>query len=217
MSKEDLIPPSPTYEGQTPPPDDPAFFAKDDPIALFADWFKEARAKEPNDANAMTLATVDEELELKDASMTMTLYHIAGSPHADTLLMAYLPASRTLVEADVFSPGAAVNPYAANLRENTDTYKLKVDRSFVASLDKSANGGVIIQAVVTLGRALGMGVVIEGVETEEQKVLLRLAGCNEMQGYLFAKPGPAKEIDQLLGTKAAPEISAERVLLSATG
>jgi EAL domain-containing protein (putative c-di-GMP-specific phosphodiesterase class I) len=41
---------------------------------------------------------------------------------------------------------------------------------------------VIIQAIVTLGRALGMGVVIEGVETEEQRVLLRLAGCNEMQG-----------------------------------
>ena len=68
--------------------------------------------------------------------------------------------------------------------------KLKVDRSFVVALDQSANGGVIIQAIVALGRALGMGVVIEGVETEEQRVLLRLAGCNEMQGYLFAKPAP---------------------------
>ena len=62
----------------------------------------------------------------------------------------------------------------------------------------TANGGVIIQAIVTLGRALGMGVVIEGVETEEQRVLLRLAGCNEMQGYLFAKPAPRDEIDRVL-------------------
>lgn len=55
----DLIPPSPTYEGQRPPPDDPAFFANADPIALFLAWLADARAKEPNDPNAMTLATVD--------------------------------------------------------------------------------------------------------------------------------------------------------------
>jgi diguanylate cyclase (GGDEF)-like protein len=85
--------------------------------------------------------------------------------------------------------------------------KLKVDRSFVTALDRSANGGVIIQAIVALGRALGMGVVIEGVETEEQRVLLRLAGCNEMQGYLFAKPTPREEIDRLLDdAKSAPDV-----------
>jgi diguanylate cyclase (GGDEF)-like protein len=78
--------------------------------------------------------------------------------------------------------------------------KLKVDRSFVTALDQSANGGVIIQAIVALGRALGMGVVVEGVETEEQRVLLRLAGCNEMQGYLFAKPTTREGIDRLLAT-----------------
>jgi EAL domain-containing protein (putative c-di-GMP-specific phosphodiesterase class I) len=75
--------------------------------------------------------------------------------------------------------------------------KLKVDRSFVAGLNRSANGGVILQAIVGLGRALGMDVVIEGVETEEQRVLLRLAGCNEMQGYLFAKPTTREDIDRL--------------------
>jgi EAL domain-containing protein (putative c-di-GMP-specific phosphodiesterase class I) len=65
---------------------------------------------------------------------------------------------------------------------------------------------VIVQAIVALGRALGMGVVIEGIETEEQRVLLRLAGCSEMQGYLFAKPAPREEIDRLLeAAKPAPE------------
>ena len=82
--------------------------------------------------------------------------------------------------------------------------KLKIDRGFVAALDRSANTGVIIQAIVALGRALGMSVLIEGVETEEQRVLLRLAGCNEMQGYLFARPGPREEIDRLLARGAAP-------------
>jgi diguanylate cyclase (GGDEF)-like protein len=76
--------------------------------------------------------------------------------------------------------------------------KLKVDRSFVTALSRSANGGVIIQAIVALGRALGMGIVIEGVETEEERVLLRLAGCNEMQGYLFSRPVAREEIDRLL-------------------
>ncbi|HEY4857588.1 MAG TPA: EAL domain-containing protein [Xanthobacteraceae bacterium] len=79
--------------------------------------------------------------------------------------------------------------------------KLKIDRSFVLGLSDSANGGVIIQAIVTLGRALGMGVVIEGVETEEQRVLLRLAGCSEMQGYLFAKPTAAADIDRLIAAQ----------------
>ena len=81
--------------------------------------------------------------------------------------------------------------------------KLKIDRGFVAALDQSANAGVIIQAIVTLGRALGMSVLIEGVETEEQRVLLRLAGCNEMQGFLFAKPAPCEEIDRLLTAEKA--------------
>ncbi len=76
--------------------------------------------------------------------------------------------------------------------------KLKIDRSFVAALGTSANGGVIIQAIVALGRALGLSVLVEGVETEQQRVLLRLAGCDEMQGFLFARPAPAKAIDRLL-------------------
>jgi hypothetical protein len=58
----------------------------------------------------------------------MEIYHIAGSPHADTLLMVYFPRERLLVEADVFTPGAAVAPYAANLMENISTRKLRIDR-----------------------------------------------------------------------------------------
>lgn len=81
--------------------------------------------------------------------------------------------------------------------------KLKIDKSFVDALGQSANGGVIIQAIVALGRALGLTVTVEGVETEQQRVLLRLAGCDEMQGFLFAKPAPAKVIDRLLAQAKA--------------
>ena len=50
----------------------------------------------------------------------------------------------------------------------------------------------MIQAIVALGRALGLTLLVEGVETEEQRVLLRLAGCDEMQGYPVRPPGAAR-------------------------
>jgi diguanylate cyclase (GGDEF)-like protein len=82
--------------------------------------------------------------------------------------------------------------------------KLKIDKEFVSSLGRSGNGGVIIQAIIALGRALGLSVLCEGIETEEQRILLRLAGCDEMQGFLFARPGPARVIDRLLDVADEP-------------
>ena len=76
----------------------------------------------------LKIEAMEEERTLQDDTRTMTLYHIAGSPHADTLLMAYLPKEKILVEADVFSPQAAVHPYAANLIENIKGHGLVVDK-----------------------------------------------------------------------------------------
>ncbi len=76
----------------------------------------------------VTVETVDAEKEFKDAAMALTLYHVAGNPHSDTMLMAYLPRDRVIVEVDAFSAGSAVNPYAANLLENIEKRKLRVDR-----------------------------------------------------------------------------------------
>jgi diguanylate cyclase (GGDEF)-like protein len=88
--------------------------------------------------------------------------------------------------------------------------RLKIDRSFVASLGTTGNAGAIIQSIVTLGHALGMKVLAEGVETNEQRVLLRLAGCDEMQGYLFAKACPAESIDKILSRQSAARAGARR-------
>jgi glyoxylase-like metal-dependent hydrolase (beta-lactamase superfamily II) len=71
---------------------------------------------------------VDDGTTMQDSAMTMTLYRIEGSPHADTLLMAYFPKQKLLVEADVFSPASAAQPYAANLIENVRKRNLQVDR-----------------------------------------------------------------------------------------
>jgi glyoxylase-like metal-dependent hydrolase (beta-lactamase superfamily II) len=85
----------------------------------------DALAKNPKPAK---VETVDDELIMKDDAMTMTLYSIAGSPHSDSILMAYFPRERVLVEADVYTPGAAVSPYAANLLENIRKRNLRVER-----------------------------------------------------------------------------------------
>ena len=79
-------------------------------------------------ASRLNVVTVDDEREIKDQTMTVMLYHVAGNPHSDTMLMAYIPRDRVLIEVDAFSPGSQVNPYAANLLENIQKRNLRVDK-----------------------------------------------------------------------------------------
>jgi diguanylate cyclase (GGDEF)-like protein len=81
--------------------------------------------------------------------------------------------------------------------------KLKIDHSFVRSIEKAPDAAAIVHAVVSLGRGLGMKVTAEGVETAEQHLFLRAAGVHSMQGYRFGKPGPASEISARLATPDA--------------
>ncbi|HEY7288863.1 MAG TPA: MBL fold metallo-hydrolase [Vicinamibacterales bacterium] len=85
----------------------------------------DALARHPQ---SLKVVTVDEDMELKDAAMTVDLIHVTGNPHSDTLLMAYFPRERVLVEVDAYSPGAAVQPFAANLRDNISAHHMRVDR-----------------------------------------------------------------------------------------
>ena len=66
--------------------------------------------------------------------------------------------------------------------------KLKIDRSFVTGLPQAENTRTIVHSVVNLGRALGMEVVAEGVESEPEAAMMRLFGCTSMQGYHFSRP-----------------------------
>jgi EAL domain-containing protein (putative c-di-GMP-specific phosphodiesterase class I) len=67
--------------------------------------------------------------------------------------------------------------------------KLKIDKSFVSRIEKD-NGGAVVSTIVGLSRALGVHTIAEGVETENQAALLRAAGCDVFQGYLYGRPGP---------------------------
>jgi len=75
---------------------------------------------------------------------------------------------------------------------------LKVDRSFVQRLERSGQALQIVQTIIELARVLGMDVVAEGIETDEQLQILRDAGCRYGQGYLFSPPLPAADIESLI-------------------
>jgi diguanylate cyclase (GGDEF)-like protein len=71
---------------------------------------------------------------------------------------------------------------------------IKIDQSFIKSMTDHAAGAAIVCAIAGLGRTLDIATTAEGVETMEQLVFLRAAGCQFAQGYLFARPVPAPEL-----------------------
>jgi EAL domain-containing protein (putative c-di-GMP-specific phosphodiesterase class I) len=79
---------------------------------------------------------------------------------------------------------------------------LKLDRSFFHEQPFKANNSDFVKALVDMAHALGLSVVAEGIETEEVMDTLRLAACDEGQGYLFAKPMPLQAFDKFLQCEA---------------
>ncbi|HET9690503.1 MAG TPA: EAL domain-containing protein [Acidimicrobiales bacterium] len=98
--------------------------------------------------------------------------------------------------------------------------RLKLDRSFVAALDPSDERSVAyVKAVVDLGRALGLVVVAEGVETRAEQLIVEALGCDAMQGFLFHRPAPPDELPAALAWQPDDERPARRrrVLATADG
>jgi EAL domain-containing protein (putative c-di-GMP-specific phosphodiesterase class I) len=76
--------------------------------------------------------------------------------------------------------------------------RIKIDQSFVRELGKQRDCGAIIRAVIALSHDLGMATTAEGVETREQLCALALAGCSGIQGYLFSRPVPLRDVPAML-------------------
>jgi diguanylate cyclase (GGDEF)-like protein len=96
--------------------------------------------------------------------------------------------------------------------------KIKIDRSFVSGVPSSGINDpmAIVRAVASLGAALGMATVAEGVETAEQMRRLRLEGCTEVQGYLISRPVPAADVGRIFADQARPAIRTNSTLTLAT-
>ena len=82
--------------------------------------------------------------------------------------------------------------------------QLKIDQSFVNEVLTDANDAAIAKMIVALAESLGLAVIAEGVETEEQRNFLAESGCHAYQGYLFSKPLPLAGFDQWIGKPTAP-------------
>ncbi|MGO9133585.1 MAG: putative bifunctional diguanylate cyclase/phosphodiesterase [Methylovirgula sp.] len=84
--------------------------------------------------------------------------------------------------------------------------KIKIDRSFLESMEPQGESAIIVESIVKLGRALGLTVTAEGIESPEQIEFLRELGCDELQGFLFAAPLPPEEIDRLYAKAMADNL-----------
>jgi diguanylate cyclase (GGDEF)-like protein len=81
--------------------------------------------------------------------------------------------------------------------------KIKIDRSFLQSMEATGESAILVHSIVHLGRALGLTVTAEGVETPEQHRFLQALGCHQLQGYLFSPPVTAEEFDRILALEQA--------------
>ncbi len=92
---------------------------------------------------------------------------------------------------------------------------LKIDRSFIDGMGRERESAAIVHSIIHLGRALGLGVIAEGVETEAQAQALRLAGASHLQGYFFSRPISADvaremaELRFLVGADDSDDVSTE--------
>lgn len=82
--------------------------------------------------------------------------------------------------------------------------RMKIDRSLILALDTSERAADMLQATVALARSLDIPATAEGIEREDQALMLQMCGCDELQGYFFGKPMPAEDIDRLLESDTDP-------------
>jgi len=138
------------------------------------------------------LAPVDRAFERLEIEITESMLMENIEQCIDKLKM--LQSAGLHVALDDFGTGYSSLSYLARLPIDS----LKIDRSFILQMLKDADQVAIVTTVITLAKSLDLRVVAEGVETEEQAKLLRLLDCEEAQGYFFARPMPADEIEKLL-------------------
>ncbi len=133
------------------------------------------------------------ELDSKNLKLEITESAIMDNPILASEIFEQLKARKIQLSLDDFGTGYSSLSYLHRFPLDI----LKIDRSFISNLDSMEKNLEVVQAILNLAHHLGMSVVAEGIETQEQLSLLRLLGCELGQGYLFAQPLDPQAIETL--------------------
>ena len=149
---------------------------------------------EPHFAERMT--KILEETGLPPGTLHLEITENALLQHESITIaeLAALQATGVKVHLDDFGTGYSSLSYLNRFRYDT----IKIDRSFIASMPDAPRSRRIVDALISLATVLGMGVIAEGVETQEQAENLRALNCHVAQGFLFSKPVPPEAAQALL-------------------
>lgn len=157
-----------------------------------------ARQLEQNDFGATVGRALNEfGVEPRWIEAEITESALMEKPQEAIAVLAELKALGICLAVDDFGTGYSSLSYLKRFPVDT----LKIDGSFVRDITSDADDATITRTVITLAHSLGLQVIAEGVETEEQLAFLLDHRCDEAQGYLFAKPLPAHQCTALLAGK----------------
>ncbi|NQY87852.1 MAG: EAL domain-containing protein [Colwellia sp.] len=126
----------------------------------------------------------ESQLPAKHLELEITEGTVMGSPQAAIDIMLQIRAMGIHLSLDDFGTGYSSLAYLKKFPLNT----LKIDKAFVDDIDQSEQGRNMVATIITIAHNLGMDVVAEGVETEQQLNVLADLHCEQLQGYLYSKP-----------------------------
>ena len=144
--------------------------------------------------DSVAAALTEAGLDPKSLELEVTESFVMHDAERINVAMQSLKALGVDIAVDDFGTGYSSLSYLKRFPVD----RLKVDKSFVRDIDSDPDDAAIVRAIITLGHALNLRVVAEGVETAAHLDYLKLHGCDEVQGYYFSRPVPASQLESLL-------------------
>jgi EAL domain-containing protein (putative c-di-GMP-specific phosphodiesterase class I) len=136
----------------------------------------------------------EENVKASDITLEITESAIMDNPSSTASMLEQLAILGIYTAIDDFGTGHSSLSYLKTFPIRT----LKIDRSFIRDIPEDENDLAIVHSILSLGKSLGLSVVAEGVETQEQLDYLRMEKCGFIQGYLYSRPLPPKECAALI-------------------